>query len=259
MRSPRRRRLPGGAHLDDRAWEPMPIHIVIHQLRHRPAQPATYDRWAPGRSRTSKGSPSGRSDPPKIVAFRIVSCRSSRLPSSSYSSSTYCSGLIGELAGSARGNFAGPSSAAMGSLGGGCRTELPRRRDPAGGIRWWVVFYLAVADLFHPLLLLMLQVAAAPGPAARSGFRRWMWRSRSLRPRRRRSSRPPVRCPLSTPPPPAVTVVPLVFAIFGSNSRVQSSSMESTAAVRAANAPCFRVGERDWEQCLAHRFFRVEG
>ena len=175
---------------------------------------------------------------PNIVAFRIVSCRSSRLPS--YSSSTYCSVLIGELAGSARGKFAGASSAVMGSLGGGCRTELP----PTAGSGWGNpvagCVHLAVADLFLPLLL--MQVTMAPGPAARSGFRRWTWRSRSLRPRRRRSSRPPVRCPLSASASCCFCRA-TSFAIFGSNSRGRSSSMESIAAVRAANAPCFRVEE----------------
>ena len=160
-------------------------------------QPASYDRWVRGQLLFLhvKGSPLQKSlQPTKSFSFRFVSDRaalplvSSRLLFLLCYSTYYSFHRGGELdvagGGSTRGELT-PSSAAMGSLGGGCQTELSD-----GGVRrmsrgWWAIY--------SPWLTGSLSLLQGPTSAARSGCRRWTWRSRSLRPRRHRSSRPPVR------------------------------------------------------------------
>jgi hypothetical protein len=99
------------------------------------------------------------------------------------------------------GKFAGDLEArlgaVMGSLGGGWRTEFPKGGIRLGESAGVGCFYLSASDQFLSLLLLLLQVAVVPGPAARSGCQRWTWHSRSLRPHLRHSSRLLVRCPLA--------------------------------------------------------------
>jgi hypothetical protein len=115
---------------------------------------------------------------------------------------TYYCHREGKLFGAGAGSTLTPSSAAMGSLGGGCQTELSD-----GGVRpvsrgWWTIISPSLTNS-----LPLLQGAPVLGTAARSGCRRLTWRSRSRRPRPHRSSRQPVRSLLFAASALAVSVV----------------------------------------------------
>jgi hypothetical protein len=194
---------------------PCPSISTVDDSTSPPAQPTPYDRWPLGRSSPLKAlqRPAQWSSPPnRCVSYRVV-------PLFLILLFHLLLRVDQELAGSSRGSSRGTSSAAMGSLGGGWRTVFPdggiRLLGASAGVACVLLFISrSASDQFLSLLLLLLlQVAVVPGPAARSGFRRWTWRSRSLRPRLRRSSLPPVRCPLAASAPP-VSVVPVVRLFF---------------------------------------------
>jgi hypothetical protein len=107
-----------------------------------------------------------------FVSYRIVPLFPSRLVLSFFPPlllhlQTYYCHREGKLFGAGAGSTLTPSSAAMGSLGGGCQTELSD-----GGVRpvsrgWWTIISPSLTNS-----LPLLQGAPVLGTAARSGCRR---------------------------------------------------------------------------------------
>jgi hypothetical protein len=118
---------------DGRAWETMPPVSTSDVTAPRsPLAMTGGSRNVPARQKG--GSPSLRS-PTLQKSSRLVSCRAALLVFPPHnSSSTYCSVLIGELAGSARGKFRGALERGDGQLGRWVPVRAPATAGSGGGL-----------------------------------------------------------------------------------------------------------------------------